>query len=99
MHEIVANQLWDDDPPEVWETAQRLIGAGYDRHEILHMLASVASDNVYAALVEGRTHDLDKTRTALKALPESWEQARAEIPEQQHMNRAERRAAQRRKRH
>ncbi len=20
MHEIVANQLWDDDPPEAWET-------------------------------------------------------------------------------
>lgn len=99
MHEIVANQLWDEDPPEVWETAQRLIGAGYDRHEILHMLASVASAGVYAALVEARPHDLNKTRAALKALPESWERERAEIPEQRHLNRAERRAAQRRKRH
>jgi hypothetical protein len=99
MHEIVATQLWDDDPPEAWETAQRLISAGYDRHEVLHMLASVASGDVYAALVEGRRHALDKTRAALNALPESWEQARADIPEQRHMNRAERRAAQRRKRH
>jgi hypothetical protein len=99
MHEIVANQLWDEDPPEAWETARRLIGAGYDRHEILHMLASVASAGVYATLVEARPHDLDETRAALKALPKSWERERAEIPEQRHMNRAERRAAQRRKRH
>lgn len=63
------------------------------------MLASVASAGVYAALVEARPHDLGETRAALKALPESWEQARGEIPEQRHMNRAERRAAQRRKRH
>lgn len=35
MHEIVANQLWDDDPPEVWVTTRRLTDAGYDRHEVL----------------------------------------------------------------
>ena len=28
MHEIVANQLWADEPPEVWQTAQRLTAAG-----------------------------------------------------------------------
>jgi hypothetical protein len=99
MHEIVANQLWDDEPPEAWETAQRLLAAGYDRHEVLHMLGSVASAGVYAALVEGRPHDPDAMRAALAALPESWEQARANIPEQRHTNRAERRAAQRKRRH
>ena len=50
MHEIVANQLWADDPPEVWETATRLLASGYDRHEVLHMLASVVSDDVYQVL-------------------------------------------------
>ena len=39
MHEVVATQLWDDSPPEVWDTAVRLRDAGYERHEILHMLA------------------------------------------------------------
>jgi hypothetical protein len=34
MHEIVANQLWANDPPEMWETAVRLLDAGYERHEV-----------------------------------------------------------------
>ena len=29
MHEIVANQLWANAPPEVWQTAKRLPTAGY----------------------------------------------------------------------
>jgi Domain of unknown function (DUF1841) len=37
MHQIVATQIVDCDPPEVWATAQRLREHGYDRHEILHM--------------------------------------------------------------
>ena len=34
MHEIVATQLWDDSPPEVWDTAVRLLDVGYERHEM-----------------------------------------------------------------
>jgi hypothetical protein len=98
MHEIVANQIWDDQPPETWQTAQRLLEAGYERHEMLHMLASVVADDVYGILREGQLHDSDKTRAALADLPESWERQRANTPER-HMNRAERRAAQRRHRH
>src|SRR6267378_5094630 len=73
MHEIVANQLWAHDPPEVWQTAQRLIEAGYERHEVLHMLGSVVAEDVYAALRDKLLPDLEKTRAALAALPESWE--------------------------
>lgn len=72
MHEIVANQLWDDQPPETWKTARRLVDAGYDRHEILHMLASVVSADVYRVMHDGESPDPDKTRSALAALPESW---------------------------
>src|SRR5437763_2719173 len=32
IHEIAANQPSADDPPEVWETATRLLASGYDRH-------------------------------------------------------------------
>jgi hypothetical protein len=45
MHEIVATQLWDGDPPEVWETAVRLRDAEYERHEVLHMLGRPVSDH------------------------------------------------------
>ena len=40
IHEIVATQIMDDDPPEVFETASRLIALGRDPHEVLHMLGS-----------------------------------------------------------
>jgi hypothetical protein len=99
MHEIVANQLWADDPPEVWETAQRLLAAGYERHEVLHMLASVVSDDVYQTLHDEKPPDSDNTRAALAALPETWERQRADLPARQHANRAERRAAARAQRH
>lgn len=34
LHEVVAERLRADDPPEVWATAQRLSALGYDRHEV-----------------------------------------------------------------
>ena len=65
MHEIVANQLWADDPPEVWQTATRLLAAGYERHEVLHMLASVVSDDVYESCTTRKHRIPTKTRAAL----------------------------------
>ena len=98
MHEVVANQLWDDNPPEVWRTAQRLVAAGYERHEVLHMLASVVANDVFDILKTETPHDPDKTRAALDALPGSWEERRDAIPAERHLNRAERRAAARKHR-
>ncbi len=77
MHEIVATQLWDDSPPEVWETALRLLDAGYERHEILHMLSRPVSDQVWEALHEERPYDRERHVDALRALPGSWERERA----------------------
>jgi len=76
MHEVVANQLWDDDPPEVWETAQRLLDRGYERHEILHMLASTMADQIRSALHEQQPYDHAAHVGALRALPGSWERQR-----------------------
>jgi hypothetical protein len=95
MHEIVANQLWDGDPPEAWETAKRLLDAGYERHEVLHMLGSVVAGELFEVMSARRPADLDRMRAAFAALPGSWERERAEQPR---ANRAERRAAQRRRR-
>lgn len=72
MHEIVANQLWDDDPPESWQTAQRLLAAGYERHEVLHMLASVVSTEVWATLARGTEPDRNRYVAALYKLPDSY---------------------------
>jgi Domain of unknown function (DUF1841) len=77
MHAIVARQLWFADPPEVWTTAQRLLDAGYERHNVLHALSHVAALHVDQATV-GNAWTPDEYRAALDALPESWEKTSAE---------------------
>jgi hypothetical protein len=76
IHEIVATQLVDDEPPEVWTTAQRLRRLGYGRHEILHMLGAAIAPQLWAALHDQREYDPDQHCAALEALPESWERER-----------------------
>ncbi len=98
MHEIVANQLLANEPPQMWDTAKRLTNAGYERHEVLHMLASVVSAGVYSALHDNQSPNPARTRADLAALPGSWEHQREEIPAERHANRAERRAAERKHR-
>ncbi|HXQ18089.1 MAG TPA: DUF1841 family protein [Acidimicrobiales bacterium] len=98
IHEIVTNQLWADDPPEMWQTAKRLTAAGYERHEVLHMLGSVVSEQAFGALVDGASYDIERVRRELAALPEGWESQRDQWPQERARNRAERRARERRHR-
>lgn len=99
IHQVAANQLWDDEPPELWQTAQRLTALGYSRHDVLHMLMTVVGDDVYKVLKGEPGYD-DGTLTArLGALPQSWH-ALADVdsdlePEALPLNREQRRAAKR----
>ena len=70
LHEAVAKQVWDDEPPEVGLTAQRLTALGYDRHEVLHMLMSAISDQSWHAL-RGEDPDERAFAARLAALPRS----------------------------
>jgi len=72
MHEIVANQLWDDDPPEAWRTAQRLTALGYERDEVVHMLCSVVARELWHVMAAGAPSDTARYVAALDELPESW---------------------------
>ena len=47
LHQIVASQLLADDPPETWQTVQRLARLGYDWHNVTHLIAAVVSDDLY----------------------------------------------------
>jgi tetratricopeptide (TPR) repeat protein len=78
MHEVVAAQLWHGDPPAVWATAERLIADGYERHEILHMLASVATSEIWRVQNEGEPFDAAGYAAALDDLPESWNDQKGE---------------------
>lgn len=92
MHEVVANQILDDDPPETWQTAQRLLDAGYERHEVLHMLGSAVSAELWQVTHEHEPFDRERYLAALRDLPDSWEAIRPAAPP----NRAERRQRHRR---
>lgn len=76
VHGVVATQLWDNSPPEVWETAKRLLHAGYERHEVLHMLGRPVLAQVWEAWHDERAYDRDAHVAALNALPGSWERER-----------------------
>ena len=41
-HEEIASRLWEGDPPQLWEAAQRLLDLGHDRHDVLHVLIEIA---------------------------------------------------------
>jgi hypothetical protein len=73
LHEIIVEQLWEDDPPEAWGTAQRLTAAGYERHEILHMLGSAFVPQLWRAMAKSETSDKEEYLSALSRLPRSWE--------------------------
>lgn len=78
MHQVLATQLVDDEPPEVFQTARRLLAAGYERHEMLHMLAAPVSNQIYAMLSGGEPYDRARHIAELEALPDSWERQRAQ---------------------
>jgi hypothetical protein len=57
VHEIVANQLWDDSPPEVWQAARRLSATGMERHDVLHAIGEVLVEHLHGLLSGGGPTD------------------------------------------
>jgi hypothetical protein len=78
MHEVVAAQVADHDPPEVYETARRLLDAGYERHEVLHMLARPIVSQIRAALTDKQPYAHARHVAALRALPARGEPDRTQ---------------------
>jgi hypothetical protein len=72
MHQVVANQLLADDPPETWQTVQRLARLGYDWHNIMHMIAALVIEDVHRSLAEHLPFDADDYVRRLNALPGDW---------------------------
>ena len=65
----------DDDPPEAFETMQRLVSLGREHHEALHMLGFCVSGQLWEALHDRRAYDRHEHVAALAALPESFDRA------------------------
>jgi hypothetical protein len=72
LHGVVANQLLADNPPETWQTVQRLAGLGYDWHNVMHMIMRPVSDSVYQAMARNRPFDREEFVRQLSELPGDW---------------------------
>jgi hypothetical protein len=68
MHEVIANQLWDNDPPEVWQAALRLRDQGVDRHDILHRLLDLMVRHMHPVMVDKKPFDTNAYQRDLNAL-------------------------------
>ena len=71
LHGLIANQLLNDDPPETWQTVQRLAGLGYDWHNVMHMVIGPVSAFLQQAMT-GLPFDRDVYRQQLNELPGDW---------------------------
>jgi hypothetical protein len=72
LHQIVANQLMADNPPEAWQTVQRLAALGYDWHNIMHMIGRLVSGDIYQIMHEHSAVDPSDYARRLGELPGDW---------------------------
>jgi hypothetical protein len=72
MHQVVANQLIADNPPETWQTVQRLARLGYDWHNIMHMIAALVAEDVHRSVTERLPFDAGDYARRLNTLPGDW---------------------------
>ena len=68
VHEVVATQLWDDDPPQVWQAARRLLATGAERHDVLHAIADVLVGHLHGVLSGEGDGDFDRYVAELERL-------------------------------
>lgn len=69
LREIVANQILDDDPPEVWETVRRLGHGGLDRDAVFRQITVALAPRVQELIVSETPFDRDAYVVALGQLP------------------------------
>ncbi len=48
LREVLAQQIIEDDPPQVWRTARRLLDAGMDRLDVRRQLLLAFSSSALA---------------------------------------------------
>ncbi|MBC3956281.1 hypothetical protein [Pseudomonas triticifolii] len=68
--EAIENQIEADNPPAAKATFNKLTLVGYERDNILEMMAHVLAIEIDALLDQDRPFDTQWYETALRALPE-----------------------------
>jgi hypothetical protein len=68
IHVVVETQLAEGKPTEVQRTLARLTAGGMERHQAIHAIGHVASEEVVACLSTGRRYDEERYVQRLQAL-------------------------------
>jgi hypothetical protein len=68
IHVVVETQLALGKPAEVQQTLARLTDGGMERHQAIHAIGHVASEEVVACLSTGRRYDEERYVGRLQAL-------------------------------
>ncbi|MGN8344817.1 hypothetical protein ACLEJQ_14560 [Pseudomonas sp. SMV71] len=68
--EAIENQIESDNPPAAKATFNKLTLAGYEREDILNLMAHVLAYEIDAMLEEDRPFNTQWYETALRELPE-----------------------------
>ena len=68
--EAIENQIESDNPPAAKATFNKLTLVGYERDEILNLMAHVLAVEIDAILEEDRAFNTEWYEDALRALPE-----------------------------
>ncbi|KQB53008.1 hypothetical protein AQS70_12050 [Pseudomonas endophytica] len=70
LTQAIENQIESDTPPAAKATFNKLKLVGYERDEILNLMAHVLATEIDAMLDEDRAFDTQWYEAALRALPE-----------------------------
>ena len=70
LTQAIENQIESDNPPAAKATFNKLALVGYEREDILNLMAHVLAVEIDAMLEEDRPFNTDWYETALRALPE-----------------------------
>lgn len=70
LTEAIQNQIDSDNPPAAKATFNKLTLVGYEREDILNMMAHVLAVEIDALLEEDRAFNTEWYEAALRALPE-----------------------------
>ena len=68
---VVNNQLESHDPPETYETLDRLVADGYSIIEAKELIGNVVVAEVFEVMNEGKPFDQQRYVAALNRLPET----------------------------
>jgi hypothetical protein len=80
MHGIVETQFSSTDPPVVREVADRLLGAGWERHEVMHLMCTANIDELLWMLNHEEPFSSDRlTRRVLERLADSDDPGLADV--------------------